>query len=306
MHHLPRTGRALAAALAITAAVGATAATAHEGHHETQSVTLRFAAVNGTQPVSCGVPITGLGTTSTTAQLQDLRFYVSNVRLVRKNGTTVPLTLGKNNAFNLTSKAGRVTLIDLENGTGACDGDAAMNKVVKGTVPHGDYVGARFYVGVPWQENHTDTVGAPAPLDITAMTWSWQSGRKFSKIEVTQPSPGAWKAPSFFVHIGSTGCTGNPATGQTAACTDSNRQAVRFAKMNPATQTILVDLRNLFAGNDITVNRAGAPGCMSGPTDPECGPVFAALGIDWQPNGTGTGQPIDNGATQTLFRLKGK
>ena len=57
-----------------------------------------------------------------------------------------------------------------------------------------------------------------------------------------------------------------------------------------------------MAGNDITRNQAGAAGCMSGGTDPECAGVFQALAIDWKADGTGTGLPIAGGAAQTVFR----
>jgi uncharacterized repeat protein (TIGR04052 family) len=211
------------------------------------------------------------------------------------------------NAFNVTEGANRTTLIDLENGAGSCAsaGDRRTNAVVRGTVPEGDYVGARMYMGVPYALNHTDIVGAPAPLSLAGMAWSWQSGRKFAKIELVDPAASAWSAPSFFVHLGSTGCTGNPATGATTDCTDSNRMALRFAKFDPAKQRIAIDLKALTAGNDITVNRAGAPGCMSGGTDPECdGVMRVAMGLDWKADGTGTGQPVNHGAAQTLFRVR--
>jgi uncharacterized repeat protein (TIGR04052 family) len=296
----------LTAALAVGAAVPVTA-TAHDGHHHDRDVAIRFAAVAGTTPVGCAAPIAGLGTTGATAALQDLRFYISNVRLVTARGRAVPVTLAKS-AFNVTKGGNRTTLIDLENGAGACasEGDRRTNAVIRGTVPEGDYVGARMYMGVPYPLNHTDIVGAPRPLDLAGMAWSWQSGRKFAKIELTDPAgaAGTWAAKSFFVHLGSTGCTGNPATGATTDCTDSNRMAMRFARFDPDTQTIAIDVKALAAGNDITVNRAGAPGCMSGGTDPECdGVMRVAMGLDWKADGTGTGQPVDHGAAQTLFRV---
>lgn len=292
-----------AAACTLAAAVAGPAA-AHSGHHETMNVSIAFQARAGATPVTCGNPITGLGTTATTAQLQDLRFYVSNVALVRANGRAVPVTLTGPAAYNVTRGASRVTLIDLENARGACSGGTpGTNAAVRGTVPEGTYTGVRFYVGVPFALNHSDTVGAPAPLDITAMTWSWQSGRKFTKIEVTDPAAGApWAARSFFVHVGSTGCTGNPATGATVSCADSNRIGVRLKRFDPARHKIAVDIRALLAGNDITVNRGGAGGCMSGPTDPECLGVFAALGVDWKPDGSGTGAVMGGGTAQTVFR----
>ena len=167
---------------------GVTAASAHGGHAHTTKVQLRFAAVSGATPVACGRPIAGLGTGGTTAQLQDLRFYISNVRLVRANGSSVPITLTGDEDYNLTRGGNRTTLIDLENGRGLCtEGDRATNSVISGTVPRGRYVGARMYLGVPFPLNHTDITTAPAPLDLTSMDWSWQSGRKFAKIELVDP-----------------------------------------------------------------------------------------------------------------------
>ena len=57
----------------------------------------------------------------------------------------------------------------------------------------------------------------------------------------------------------------------------------------------------LLAGSDVTVNQAGAPGCMSEATDPECGSVFGALGVDWKADGTGTGKSPASTA-QTVFK----
>lgn len=290
-------GLGLAAGLTLTASH----ASAHAGHVHTQPVNIEFTAVNGTAPVTCGTPLTGLGTENTTAALKDLRFYISNVRMVRANGTSAPVRLAGNKNYNATVGANRVTLIDLENATGACTGDRAMNRLVRGTVPQGRYVGVRMQLGVPFALNHTDVTTAPRPLDLTALSWNWQAGRKFTQIEITDPAGpgGTWQARSFLVHVGSTGCVGNPASGQTAHCLRSNRGAVRLARFNPARQRIAVDLGALFAGNAVTRNQGAAPGCMSAANDPECGPVFDALGID----GTGTGQPINGGKGQRLFRV---
>ncbi len=290
--------------IAGAAAAGASAhgAAPHRGTPHTMPVRVQFTAVNGTAPVACATPVTGLGTTSATAALTDLRLYISNVRLVRRDGTSVPLTLTGSTAFNATRDGERVTLIDLEDGTGSCAaaGDRATNAVIPGTVPAGRYVGARMYMGVPFRMNHTDVLTAPRPLDGLAMNWSWQSGRKFAKIELADPAgaAGTWPARAFLFHLGSTGCVGDPVAGQTVDCARSNRTAIRLAAFDPARQRIAIDLAALTAGNDVTVNRGGAPGCMSGPADPECGPVFAALGL-----GLGSGRPVAGGASQTLFRV---
>ena len=154
----------------------------------------------------CGTRLTGVGTTKATTRLQDLRLYVSNVRLVRRDGSSVKLQLRRNDAWNLTRGGQAVTLIDLENGTSGCAGAARMNTVITGTVPKGTYTGITYTLGMPLALNHTDPTSSPAPLNLIAMTWSWQSGRKFTQIELDAPSARGVTGPDFFVHLGSTGC----------------------------------------------------------------------------------------------------
>lgn len=262
---------ALGTALLVTAPAGA------------KQVDIRFAAVAGDERVACGTRIEGLGTTAQAAQLQDFRFFVSEVKLITRGGKAVPLKLAKHSAYRVTRDGIGVTLIDLENGTGACavDGTPGTNAVVRGTVPDGRYVGVRWTVGVPFALNHTDAPAMPAPLNSAAMAWSWQGGRKFTKLEFADPGgpTGSWVAKTFFVHVGSAGCEGNPATGQTVSCAAPNRAAVRLKRFDPAKQQVAVDVKTLLAGNDITVNKGNAPGCMSAATDPECASVFGAFGV---------------------------
>jgi uncharacterized repeat protein (TIGR04052 family) len=259
--------------------------------------------------VKCGTAINNLGSGAVSAQLKDLRFYISNVKLLTADGTEVPLTLAANDDWNLTAGADSVSLIDLEDGTGSCaGGTAATNSSIRGTVPAGNYVGVKMTMGVPFALNHTDYATATKPMDVQALAWSWQSGRKFAKIEVTDPAgaTGTWTAKTFNMHLGSTGCTGNPATGTTASCSTPNRMDVKIASFNSGTQKIALDVQALLAGTNITVNQAGAAGCMSGGTDPECLNVFNALAIDWKADGTGTGLPVNGGAAQTLFKAVSK
>jgi uncharacterized repeat protein (TIGR04052 family) len=286
-------------------AAGSLLAACGGGADGPQSVTLTFAAFAGSAPVQCGTAVSGLGSSGVAAQIKDFRFYISNVKMVRADGSEAALTLAANDDWNLSSGGNTLTLIDLEDGSGSCaGGTAATNAVIKGTVPAGDYVGVKMSMGVPFALNHSDYATATRPLDIQAMAWSWQSGRKFAKIEVTDPAgaAGSWSASTFNVHLGSTGCTGNPASGETVSCVAPNRMDVKLSSFDPYSQKIAVDLKALLAGTDITANQAGAPGCMSGGTDPECLRVFEALAIDWNTAGSGTGLPVNGGAAQTLFR----
>lgn len=273
-----------------------------------RSVAVQFSAVAGVAAVRCGAGLGPLGRTGTAARLMDLRFHVSEAVLLRADGAELPLRLAADSVWQHTAANGdAVTLIDLEDGSAECaaEGTPGGNTLLAGTVPAGRYVGLRFTLGVPHSLNHTDTATAPPPLDSFALGWSWQAGRKFAKIEVTQPSPGAWASDTFFVHLGSTGCTGNAGLG-TVQCAKPNRGQVRLEAFDPRTQKIAVDVQALLADTDVTVNQGGAQGCMSAGTDRDCDGVFRALGIDWRADGSGSGLPIDGGRTQTVFRAVAK
>ena len=248
--------------------------------------------------------------------MSDLRFYVSNVKLVKADGSTTALVLDANDNFNATKGGDTVTLIDLEDKTGTCVGTTATNSTIKGTVPAGDYVGVKMTLGVPLAMNHTDHTAdlsvTPAVINNAVhpgMAWSWAAGRKFTKIEVmdaglaSEPAQPTWTAPVFMVHLGSTGCTLSQASSQDTAdtCARPNRvDYITFSQFDPATQQIALDVRALLAGNDATKNGGGAAGCMSGQTDPECPALFTNLGLD---NDTGKAK---TGLTQTVFKVINK
>jgi len=272
----------------------------------TQDVTIQFAAVAGPSntAVACGSTITGLGSTPTDAQLNDLRFYLTNVQLIDDKGTTVPVTLASNE-WQYTSGADTVTLIDLENAQGACssEGTAATNAVIKGKVPPGNYVSIKATLGVPEKLSHSDVMAAPAPLDIMALGWSWQTGRKFAKIElnpvggVTTPSGGGTSVVTTYnLHLASTDCSGKNDGNDT--CAKKNLAQIGLA-LNPATQQVAIDIAELFGTTDIRTNQGGAVGCMSASSDLDCPTVFAKAGLD-----LATGVP--SASAQTIFRAIAK
>jgi len=244
-----------------------------------------------------------MGTSQATVDLHDLRFYVSGVSLINDKGEAVAVTLDVNDW-----QTKEVTLIDLEDGTGACAdaGTQAQNTQVRGTVPAGTYKGIRMTVGVPSSVNHTDYAVAPKPLDVQALAWSWQAGRKFAQIEVNpvggvaRPTPAA-PGKTFYVHLGSTGCTGNPVTGETVSCARADRMDFGFGDFNAGTQKVVLDIAQLLQGSNVKEDLGGAAGCMSGATDPECVPIFSALKIDLT-----TGRSINEGSGQTVFRTEAK
>lgn len=244
-----------------------------------QPVTIAFDLVANGHSARCGAPLGALGSDAKRATLRDARFYVQDVALVQADGRRIPIVLAPNDWQN-----DQVALLDFEDATGTCTGGTPpTNAVVTGKVPAGRYTGLTFTVGVPPSLNHTSTELEAAPLDIAAMGWSWQAGRKFAKIEI-DPEDGVTKldssrSASWYVHLGSTGCTGNPVTGQTVSCLRSNRLPVMLERFDPVSQQVVLDLTSLFQSSRISEDRGGAVGCMSGPTDPECGPIFERLGL---------------------------
>lgn len=243
----------------------------HEDEH-THPVTLAFEARVGDAAFDCAETYAGVGTTATTLTPQDLRFYVHDVRLVDDAGDEVPVTLDDTGL-----QGDGLALLDFENGAGSCaDGTAGLATEIKGTVePDASYTGLRFTLGVPFEQNHANPATAAPPLDDTTMLWNWQGGYKFLKLDVASTG----LATGFFVHIGSTACDGDPATGGVTACANENRAAIALDDYDPTADKTIVDVAALLAGSDLDADGGGAPGCMSGPTDPECPAIFERLGL---------------------------
>jgi uncharacterized repeat protein (TIGR04052 family) len=274
------------------AALAASFPAAAAGLQASLPVEISFALTEHGREVGCGAPLGGLGTGAAEAALHEARVYVHAVKLIDAKGKRVPVVLEPNDW-----QYADVALLDFKDARGGrspCSASApAKNTTLSGTVPNGAYTGLEFAVGVPVEAkvegetvslNHSSTETAPAPLDIAGMSWSWQAGRKFIMIEV-DPKGGikradGGRARSWMVHLGSTGCKGNPATGEIVTCTRPNRLAVTFDRFDPTKQRVTLDLGKLFEGSDLAGDKAGAIGCMSGNDDPECRPVFAALGLN--------------------------
>ena len=287
----------------------------------TGDVSIKFAAYNGTEKIDC-TSTTKLGTKQRAVQIEDFRFYISNVSLIKADGTREALKLKQANDYNYTSNDGKntVSLIDLEQkGVGECDGSAATNAVIEGTVPAGSYTGVEMTLGVPFELNHLNAADATTPRVLQnavhpSMSWNWRGGRKFTNIQFDQnenvdPSPwesaevkdGKAEEGSVRLHLGSTGCVGNPAAGTPiSSCKAPNRVTVTLAGFNPASQVVAFDAGALF-NYDIASKAEGAGGCMSGATDAGCAKPFEALALDWKADGSGTGVAVA-GKTQKVLK----
>jgi hypothetical protein len=149
---------------------------------QADEVALRFAAeVNGAA-FSCGQDYSPVGTTGSTVTPGDYRFFISSVALLDAAGNAVPVELAQDGMWQHANLA----LLDFENGSGPCiNGNAALNDVIKGSVPAGHYTGVQFTLGVPFELNHADVVLAPSPLNLSAMFWNWQGGHRFLKVDMS-------------------------------------------------------------------------------------------------------------------------
>ncbi|WP_437881220.1 MbnP family copper-binding protein [Pseudomonas sp. LRF_L74] len=264
-----------------------------------RNVNISFDLQANGQSSRCGVPLGLLGHDHKQAYLHDARFYIQDVALIRRDSVRVPVALQRSDWQNE-----QVALLDFEDATGGCSGGTPeTNQQIVGSVPGGDYVGLSFTMGVPQSLNHTSTELEGAPLDVTAMGWSWQVGRKFAKIEV-DPQEGVERvdgsrAATWYIHLGSTGCSGNPVTGETVSCLRSNRIPLHFEVFNPSHDIVVLDLSSLLAGSEIGQDQGMAVGCMSGPDDPECGAVFQNLGLDLH-----SGKPSQSGSSAFVVRSR--
>ena len=163
----------------------ATHSTTH-AQSDLQEVTINFAAYVGQSEFACGESYEGVGIEESTITPTDFRFYVSDVALIDEDGNAVPLELEQDGKWQYQNTA----LLDFENGTNACDnGTPAINTVITGTVPEGDYQDLQFTMGVPQKLNHDDAAIAPSPLNLTSMWWNWQAGYKFMRVEFETESP---------------------------------------------------------------------------------------------------------------------
>ncbi|MDP2226702.1 MAG: metallo-mystery pair system four-Cys motif protein [Moraxellaceae bacterium] len=270
--------------------------------NSTRSVSIAFEAVSGSTPIACGTTLTALGTTSTSAPVRDFRYYIHDVKLVKADGSSTPVTLDAN-----THQLGNVALIDHTGGK--CDATPAptttLGSTVTGKIPNDSavYTGLEFTVGVPQSMNHRDRTAAASPLNIAALHWAWQSGYKHATLEVqptggiTRPTDPAFSNTVFNIHLGSTGCTNSTVTG-TGSCTNNNRPLINLSGYTLNTSKVRLDYAALVANSKLTEDGGGPAGCMSGVTDPECGVIFDALGLNLT---TGVPAPA---LTQTVFSLQ--
>jgi uncharacterized repeat protein (TIGR04052 family) len=274
-----------------------------------KEVTIDFRAMMGNESVACSENnqtkvYTNVGTSDESVTIKDFRFFVSEVKFIKADGTKVPLTLTNNDNQYQKENGDHVAILDFEDNTGDCidrGNTPETYTTLIGTIPDDTYSDIEFTLGVPFDINHDSTSYADIKaLNQPMMSWSWQAGRKFTKIELhsqTDPSL-VWN-----FHLGSTGCVATTDTNSTVvteSCAQPNRIQVRLQEFNPQTNAIKVNYKSLLRNNDVAIDLGMSKGCMSGLTDPECDALFTGLALDVA-NQTGTCINGGDCSSQTLF-----
>ncbi len=253
-----------------------------------QKVAIRFQAMIGKEKFACGKTFNGIGTTGSRISPRDFRFYVHNVRLVDESGNAVPIQLEQDGKWQLDD----VALLDFEDATGGCvNGTPDTNGQVVGSVQAGRYVGVQFTLGVPFNKNHTELTSQPSPLNLTALSWVWNAGRKFARLDFSSTG----QPRGYAIHLGSTGCTPNQTKITVPTqCSAPNRVEIQIKDFDPAKDFVIADLAALLKDSNVDVNQENtAVGCMSAPDDSDCAPLFANFGLPFG------GKPA---GPQTFFR----
>lgn len=244
--------------------------------------------------IDCDAELVDLGTDDANATIKSFAFYVHDVVLINSDNSELPVSLK-----NTDWQGNDVGLIDFQDKTDSCASEDSKptNSELLGTVRGNldDVVGLRFTVGVPNELNHEDASSAEAPLNRTDLFWSWQSGYKHMRMDVAAEDSAV---STWNIHLGSTGCTGDAANGEAVTCTADNQPVIELALGDDIRrQQVRVDYGKLVEDSALKSNQGGAPGCMSGATDPECSAIFDALGL-------GLGENADPTAGQTVFSVE--
>jgi uncharacterized repeat protein (TIGR04052 family) len=253
---------------------------------------ISFKAMMGTQAFSCGTEYKDVGTSKASFQAQDFRFYVHNVRLL-SDGKEVPIKLVADGKWQTDA----IALLDFEDKTGKCNiGTAETNQSIIANIPEGTYKGIRFTVGIPFESNHKDAFNASAPLNVTAMFWSWQGGYKFFRLDGF--TPGTDDDIAYRFHIGSIGCKAD-ADKNVSSCMYPNRAEVELSDFEPGKHSIVVDASKILANEEINKTPPDGQkhnGCMSGSDEPNCEKTFPLIGLTYKKDET-------NPTVQTIFSL---
>lgn len=217
------------------------------------NVTLEFNNTFGNAPIILGNATSTTATSNTSASGQihhfsELKYVISNVRLVRNDGTEIP--------FNINDLDKGATVIDQSK-------PETLNYILS-NIPAGTYSQIKFGLGIKPDLNTLDQVRFPkfyasASANDTEMMWEWGAGYRFTKIEGFYEND----HKTMSIHTGSTvqGTEGNYTQGV---------DAYRDITLNLATNAIVgssapkikikADFNKLLSGSTNTITLSTGTG----------------------------------------------
>lgn len=195
-----------------------------------------------------------------------LQYYVSNIRLQRKDGSEY--VVPQDDSYFLIREQLPET-----------------HKAVLNNVPKGEYVGVSFVIGVDSLRSASEVSKRKGCLDVGGdgkdMYWAWNSGYIFVKMEGTSPQiplTGNRKEPVFLYHIGLFGGMGDKKTLNNLK-TAQLPFGKEKAKVKTGKNTILgikTDVSKLFNG-PTNVSLATNPTVMAGPFSAKIADNYASM-----------------------------
>ena len=271
-----------------------------------QSVQINFVAQVSGQPFTCGNTYSGVGSGAHDYKATDNRMYIHDVHVHDANGDAIEITLDQDGQWQVDD----VAMLDFENSDDSadCNGTPETNMMVLGTVDSSvDLTNTEmcFEVGLPFDKNHLDVSDAatPSPLNTVDMMWAWKVGRKYLRIDGVGDPAGT--ANPFNLHLGAQGCSSSGASvAPTTQCNFPNTFEVCMDNFNTTTDTVVVDVAGVLAGNDVSMNigtgMGDRPGCQSFVGDEDCIEIFPRLELDYTAYGMVAGS-ASVGLDQKLF-----
>lgn len=222
----------------------------------------------------------GLGANSQSGSITKFAMFVHDIKATDEYGDAINFTLDKNDY-----QAQGVAMVTM-----SCASPENANMAITGSYTSDEKIaGLSFKVGVPQSLNHQNPAEQASPLNYSDLQWSWAMGKRFFVLE------GAFdpvvNSASFSLHVGSTGCSGDPAKDETVTCSKSNRAEIELTSINPNQQAIKIDIQALMGTNDFEENHS----CHSF-SGQFCKNTFPNLGINFD-NGTA------NANSQNVFSV---
>lgn len=253
------------------------------------AVSIPFEIVVGDELFAVGGRYEGLGINGNDLTVNEVAFYIHDVALTTATGDSVAVELDTSSPFQNDAHA----LLDFSRDDSQAEPDLTENRAVTGSVPARSYVGLTFTVGVDEAHNHLNSAIAPAPFNVAHMFWSWTGGYKYIRIDGSTDVLDA-----YLLHLGATQCTAVEGSPGDVTCLNRNVVSVELSSFDLDTSVVVLDIAELFAGADLSTNVAEtASGCMSAPSDPDCGAVFAKLGL------AHPAQSAGDAVVESAFRL---